>query len=604
MKKFKTISIAALISVMFMFACHDVLDHTPRDRFSETIVWTDIELADNYLFDIYHSLRSGMREMMLSAVTDETFFIHIYGSDIYVQGNISAGNTGPWGENWRYEHTAWWLFNAVQKSNVFLANIENVLEGTEGFERGQLEERVSTMRGEAKFIRAYAYTQMARSYGGLPIITEPFELGDDFSDFGRATFEETVDFISEQADLAAGLLGSKAEMELGRATEGAALALKSRIWLFAASDLTADGNAESEYVGYGAPDRDYLWQRARDAAADVMALGAYELADFGAPDHESVAEGYYDFFRQQDLTHNEIIWGKMFSQDAGATQQMNLWNGPNGLACWGGNNPTQNLIDSYQMVDGTDFFEHFEINANGYYQNISVIFNDDNPYLNRDPRFYGSILYDQAEWAPAGSTEYGYPGYYDRRTRRVIEGGNVVSEVHGLDTRQGPTSPHNAGYTGYLMKKMQDHEIHCRNDNNTNVWIEFRFAEIILNYAEALIGLGQTAEAAEHINMIRNRSGMPDFSGDITEALRYERQIEFTFEDKRWYDIRRWRILEETLTPAMGIDIVETTTDGDIETVWRQTHIQDRAVNSRMYWIPISSEELNRAPQLVQNPGY
>jgi hypothetical protein len=126
----------------------------------------------------------------------------------------------------------------------------------------------------------------------------------------------------------------------------------------------------------------------------------------------------------------------------------------------------------------------------------------------------------------------------------------------------------------------------------------------ILNYAEALLELGNAEEAAVYINMIRNRAGMPDFTGDITDALRYERRQELAFEGHRWYDIRRWKILEEELTDAMGIDIVEIKENGNVTTSWERILAEDREVGPRMYWVPIPTEEINKAPQLEQNPGY
>ncbi|MEX0883729.1 MAG: RagB/SusD family nutrient uptake outer membrane protein, partial [Cyclobacteriaceae bacterium] len=141
---------------------------------------------------------------------------------------------------------------------------------------------------------------------------------------------------------------------------------------------------------------------------------------------------------------------------------------------------------------------------------------------------------------------------------------------------------------------------------NENAWIWLRYAEILMNYAEASLELGETQEAATYINMIRNRAGMPDFIGNIEEALRYEREIEFTFENIRWFDIRRWKILEEKLDDAKGIEIVETRNldEGTVNTIWRRLTVQDRTVDKKMYWIPIPNDEMNKAPHLVQNPGY
>jgi hypothetical protein len=104
--------------------------------------------------------------------------------------------------------------------------------------------------------------------------------------------------------------------------------------------------------------------------------------------------------------------------------------------------------------------------------------------------------------------------------------------------------------------------------------------------------------------MIRTRTGMPDFTGNITNALRYERKIELVFENNRWYDIRRWKILDEALTDAKGVDITETITNGNAVTVWKQIPVEQRQASTKMYWIPISSDEMRKAPQLEQNPGY
>jgi starch-binding outer membrane protein, SusD/RagB family len=187
-----------------------------------------------------------------------------------------------------------------------------------------------------------------------------------------------------------------------------------------------------------------------------------------------------------------------------------------------------------------------------------------------------------------------------------IEGINYViyGDIFGLDTRQSSASPWNASFTGYVMKKMLDNTIDATSQANENVWIELRYAEVLLNYAEALLSLDQKVTAGSYINMIRTRAGMPDFTGDITKALSYERQIEMVFENNRWYDIRRWKILHKALTDAKGVDITETINNGNKSTVWKQIQVEQRKALPKMYWIPISTSELRKAPQLKQNPGY
>jgi hypothetical protein len=609
MKKYKLIIRIFPFLMLLLLACEqEILNKTPQDRYFDAALWSDVNLADAYLLGSYDDLAMGFSPAMIMSVTDEVRFEFTWGPQNYVQGNINADNTQPWVSGWATGEFLNWSknFNNIQKLNIFLANIDRVPDAYEGSERESMQQRVDMMKGEALFLRGFCYAQLALTYGGVPIIKEPFTRDDDYLSINRATFQETIKFISDDCDAAAAVLLGKDEMTMGRATKGAALALKSKVLLFAASDLTADGTAENEIVGYQNPDRTALWSAAKNAAKAVMDLETYTLADFGAPDKAAVARNYYDFFRQKNLSNNEIIWGKMYLKAAGAASQMNLWNGANGNNNWAGHNPTQSIVNAYQMEDGSDFFDHFKLNEDGYYVNISGKYQDENPYHHREPRFYGTILYDSAIWQPRFPNLSGRDplGIYDRRTRITIENGTVTSQIYGIDTRQGPIEAWNGSFTGYIMKKWLDHEITGKNENNDNVWIEFRLAEIILSYAEACLELGETTEAATYINMIRNRAGMPDFTGDITEALRHERQVELAFEGTRWYDIRRWKVLEEKLTDAMGIDITETNEDGTVTTTWRQIVAEDRNVEKKMYWVPIPTDEMNKAPQLTQNPGY
>lgn len=597
--------IISILTIFLLFsACKkdSILDKQPQNQYSDGVLWTDINLANAYLLDAYHGVAMGYTQTMLSSVTDETHYTFDHGAEVYVQGNISPDNNAPWdaGEtnlpNWDT------YFTNIQKINIFLSKIDVVADAYPESQKASIQEKASVMKGEALFLRAFCYSKLVTNYGGVPILKVALKLGEDFSSITRSTFAESIKFVSDDCDAAFALLKSKADMELGKATTGAALALKSRVLLFAASDLTADGTAASKYVGYVSPDRTALWTAARDAAKAVIDLNAYRLANFGAPDKAAVANNYYEFFNSKTLSDNEIIWGKMYSRSSGDKSQMNLWNGGNGWNLWGSNAPTQNLVDAYEMEDGSDFTQHFNLDKNGYYQNISKRFHNKNPYYNRDPRFYGSILYDSAVWMPRPSSMQSIDplGVYSRRTFDVTNGGTTF----GLDTRQSSVSPWNASFTGYVMKKMLDNTIDATSQANENVWIELRYAEVLLNYAESLLSLGQKVNAGSYINMIRTRAGMPDFTGGITKALSYERQIEMVFENNRWYDIRRWKILDKALTDAKGVEITETINIGNTLTVWKQIQVEQRKALPKMYWIPISTSELRKAPQLKQNPGY
>ena len=604
-------SYIACTFLLMLFSCSKILDKTPQDRFSDAVLWTDVNLADRYLLDTYNnSINGGFGYLSYASVTDESHDTHNFGTANYLQGNITASDPTPFGI-WAFHYTTWGdMYSNIQKLNTFLANIDRVPSAYPDAQKATIEAQTQRMKGEAVFLRAFCYHQLARNYGGVILITQPFAIGDDYLGSSRATFAQTVDFIAAQCDTAASLLGDKGDIEMGRATKGAALALKSRMLLFAASDLTADGTAENEYVGYKNPDRTALWTAAKNAAKAVMDLGTYSLADFGAPNQTAVSASYFAFFKAKDLSSPEVIWGKMFQKSTGSRNQVNLINGTNGFVMYGCNAPTGNLVDAFEMADGSPFSNHYKVDANGYYKNVSSKYASPNMYNNREPRFYAEILYDSAVWQKR------YPdlaprdplGIYDRRTRVTLQGGAEKSKIYGIDTRQGPVDGDDGTYTGYTFKKYLDDAVYgTESNNNENAWFEFRYAEVLMNYAEACLGLNELTEAATYINAIRNRAGLPNFTGDIMQALRYERRIEFIYEDIRFYDMRRWKILDEALADATGVDIIETNNldTHTTTTTWRQIVVQERGTaDKKVYWVPIPIDEINRAPQLVQNPGY
>lgn len=588
-----------------------LLDQTPQDQYAEEIIWKDINLADRYLLNTYtNSINGGFGYLSFTSITDEAHDTHNFGTANWLQGNISSSDPTPFGI-WAFNYTTWdVMYTNIQRLNGFLANIDSVAYSYPAAQQQSIKDKSNLLKGEAYFLRAFCYSQLLRNYGGVVIAKDPFQIGDDYLSFKRSSFQESVNFIAEECDAAAGLLAGKEEMDLGRATKGAALALKSRVLLFAASDLTADGAAKNEYVGYQSPDRQALWKAAKDASKTLIDAATYSLADFGAPDKEAVAQNFFSFFKAKDLSNAEVIWGKNFLKDAGSRNQMNLINGTNGFVMYGCNAPTANLADAFQMEDGSNLFDHYMIDGSGYYKNNSGKYASANMYYNREPRFYATILFDSAVWQKRFADLAGRDplGIYDRRTRITIQGGQEVSKVFGIDTRQGPVDPDDGTYTGYSFKKYMDDAVYgTEANNNENVWIEMRYAEVLLNYAEACLGLNETVEAAQYINMVRNRAGLPNFTGDAKAALMHERQVEFVHEDIRWYDIRRWKILPQTITNAKGVDVVEVNNkdNNTITTTWRQINVQDRgAVQDKMYWVPIPINEIKKAPQLEQNPGY
>ena len=189
---------------------------------------------------------------------------------------------------------------------------------------------------------------------------------------------------------------------------------------------------------------------------------------------------------------------------------------------------------------------------------------------------------------------------------------NQMYEVYGLDTRNGPFYPFNGGYTGYYLRKFIDPAIqkNSRYQGADTPWRYFRYGEILMNYAEACIELGEEGEAKTYINMIRTRAGMPAIteSGDALRArYRHERRIELAFEDNRFYDVRRWIMGPTGYSNATGVN-VRYKLNADKTTAVIPTittiNVQTRTWDDKAYFFPIPRSEMNKNDLLIENPGY
>jgi hypothetical protein len=235
-----------------------------------------------------------------------------------------------------------------------------------------------------------------------------------------------------------------------------------------------------------------------------------------------------------------------------------------------------------------------------------------NPFNGREPRFYATVLYDGASWQarPADAAAYDpenkvQTGYYFRKA------GDAAPYKSGVDTRQGAIENWNGTKNGYYLKKFLDPATVGQYFRNTNTWVEFRYAEILLNYAEACIELGgaDLQKGLDALNMVRNRAGLPDrVTSDQSKAreyLQHERFIEFFAEGHRFFDMRRWMICEQVIEDVFAMR-VEHYDDGSH--IWKYNKADKADARSftdkKFYWVPIVRDEMNKAPQLQQNPGY
>ncbi|MFC0183872.1 RagB/SusD family nutrient uptake outer membrane protein [Pseudarcicella hirudinis] len=421
----------------------------------------------------------------------------------------------------------------------------------------------------------------------------------------RATAMKCIKFITDECDKAAALLPLNYDAaNLGRATKGGALALKARTLLYAASDLYANptwakGFANPELISIVGGDRKARWLAAKNAAKAVMDLGVYSLYKPNPASLEEASKNREQLFlskQSPEDIHVRFFLAKLDNDGAWPGRS----NGPNGYHNWGGNTPLGQLVDDYEMKDGTRFDWNNPVHAA-------------NPYKNRDSRFYSDILYEGAKWAvrpadvrekdPNGIIQVGY-------WEKWNAGSNSIDVVAGLDTRKGPIEDWNGTYSGYYLKKFMDPTVEAQFFRTEVPWRFFRYTEILLNYAEACIGLGDETEAKQYLNMIRKRAGMPDITETGTALVkRYqnERRIELAYEEHRYFDVRRWMIAPQTFGNARGVE-VRYKLNPDKTTATQPTvkviEVQDRAWNERAYFLPIKLDEINKNNKLIQNPLY
>ena len=610
------------LMLLFASSCEDVLDKQSVDSFTEQSVFEDLNLTEAYLGRCYDYIGSdnnqvlGLREDILAAGTDEVLCIHRPSGYTNIKGTMSPDQLGHFG-NWRFNWITWSLYQNIKNVNIFLANVDNVPAETSNDET-----LLARMKGEAHFLRAFNYANLLRSYGGVVLVEEPFELGEDFLTVERSTIDQTLAFVLADCDKAIAALPEKETMEQGRATKGAAAALKSRILSWSTGILMNGGyEASNPLVSFQSGSRT---QRLKDAKAAAKAVmdgnhGYYALAgttdDPPAEMTEGVvmeyADNFFNIFNQKGEWNDGTIWGIQHLQSQGNTTTQNRWWGPNGYHNWGNNGPNEPVVRKFEMANGTAFqFDEYDPGNEFVREATAAELEAEperNPYVGREPRFYATVLFDGAKWMDRPSDGQGIDPIGVAQTGYYIAAGDTTA---GLDTRQSIIESWNGTKNGYYLKKYQDPATVGQHFNNENAWIEMRYAEVLLDYAEACIELGgeNLQPGLDALNMVRNRAGLPDRvttdQAQAREWYRKERQLEFLAEGDRWYMMRKWMIADEVIEDVYHMKIYHYA-DGSSKWFYdTEKSVDDRQWNDNAYWLPLSRSEMNKAPQLTNNPGY
>lgn len=565
MKKISFYIATAVLTVSILSCDDDFLNVNPTSLTDEAI-WKDPNLAEAFITNLYTGIRltekepnqgeryigfgRGFHWAMYASVTDEAVYSNDDQTYLVQRGQLSPSNYGwtstVWGRSYR----------GIREANLALQKI---------VETPITDERRALLTAEVRFVRAFRYFDLLKGFGGVPIVGDRVtQLTDDFSSlYDRKTITETIDYIVSELDAIIGILPDDPgnDWERGRATTPAAMALKSRVLLYAASPLYTNGANDAS-----------KWQAAAQAAKDVMDLGKFSLVTNLSPDP---AENYRLFFVAPPTS--EDIFFREYTNTS-PSMAMERMNAPNGYGGWGGNCPMQNLVDDYEMSNGLPITDA----GSGY--------DPQDPYVDRDPRFYGTILYNGAD-------------YRGRQIETFLPGGK--------DSPEG-NEPWNTSPTGYYLRKFLKESVSLEDWNNmgTATWRYFRYAEILLNYAEAQNeAVGPDQSVYDAVNDVRSRAGMPDLPGALSQdemrlRIRNERRIELAYEEHRYFDVRRWMIAEiEENQPAQGISIARDGVGNLTFTV--KEALGGKNFQPQHYWFPIPFEEINASNGAIeQNPLY
>ena len=539
---YKTTLMLFVVSVSSCSFFEDAMDKAPLDKYSDATVWQDETLIKAFVSNTYRSIPTGSfggLPVYLAAFTDEAKVIGV-GFDSQVNaGELTPSNIqGP---------LQYWdaYYNVIGRCNLFLDRIGGA----------PIDEALkSRLIGEIRAIRGYSYFCLSSFYGGVPIVDRPLNLTDEL-DIPRSSYQEVIDFAIQDLDAATAVLPVEYDaVDKGRLTKGAALAIKSRALLYAASPLNNPGNDMAK------------WQAAADAAKAVIDLGVYSLY----PD-------YKELFLDAAAYNQEIIWQRPYNNLVDYEVGVEIALYPPGNNGRSQISPIHNVVADYETINGLQPEE-------------DPAFDPQNPYVNRDPRFYATVLYDGAP-------------FKGRTIETFVPGG-----IDGNEAEPGSVTVPRPGY--YLRKFIDesvDDPIETRIGNTP--WTFFRYAEILLNYAEANYFLGNEDVTRTYLNMVRSRPGvdMPDVTESgaaLFDRIVNERRIELAFEGHRFFDVRRWKIAPEVLNiNAQEIHIYKDPATG-VKTYTVRDMLPERKFFERNYWLPIPQSEIERTRSLEQNPGY
>lgn len=540
-KRLYLLGIGLMFTSQFLTSCHDLLEKDPTDSYSETVAWSSESSLDMYVTYLYKPL-NGLSNFSSLFLTDGYTDLVKYGNGvpqtwsahnkILLQQNTITSDNNPM--------SSWGLYTDIFRENVFLRDA--------GIYGNKFSEDFLNIRiAEIRFIRAVNYARMIRIFGGVILRDETNGVDSEGQkDKARATEAESWDFVLKDLEFAARHLPKEWDSKWdGRLTKGAAYAYMCRTALFAKR-----------------------WDVAITAADEIKKLNKYDLMD-----------NYEDVFKVAG--NKEIIFSIAY-KIPDMPHYFDRYFAPDGKQGIRRAVPTSELVDSYDMADGTPF------SWSGSMAN--------DPYVGREPRFYASIIYNGATW----------------KEKKIY---TYVDAENGFAAYRDNMNPgEKQTVTGYFIRKyLQENNADFDDKGSDQFWIEMRYAEVLLNLAEALAEQDYSKnqdDALEALNEVRERVNLPKRTTEeapdkdsFMKLLRKERICELAFEGFRYWDLRRWRLAGEVIDGKQAHGTKITKKDDNTYT-YEQVSCDDninRFFPERYYLLPIPVDELQNNPLCENN---
>ena len=555
--------ILVIISILIGFAaCSDYLDRDPKtDTYlSYEMIFKDVHLAPGFLNNAYTYLPVGFTfygTAMMASACDEAKH-SASGSGIQFFNNNAITTTYNPNNVWAS------MYAAIRRCNIFLKELDGMIDQYNSI---PVADRPN-YRGQAYFLRAFYHFELLKRYQNIIYVDKVLDSFDEDEIYSlkQSSFADAVKLIAQDCDSATALLPARLIIDgsqNGRPTKAAPMAVKARMYLYAASPLNNPTNDIT------------LWERAEKACQELYD----QRTNFGL----SLMTSFTGIFTTP--YNSEII----FATQAGNRNDIERNNFPISYQGAGYTNPTQDLADAFAM-------------NSTYYNDPMNGFNPENPYNGREDRFSATILYNNA----------------------VFKETPVESFVGGKD---GLSSTATATKTGYYMRKFINPAINLdRDETSRRPWILYRYAELILNYAEARNEVLDKPDQLVHdlLNLIRNRARLRPFRNateyiqtkeEMRDYIKKERRVELALEEHRFWDLRRWKDAERVLNQpvkGMRIERVSDGVDGEGNPVYKFTYnvfdVEQRYFDPKFYWYPIPKSEVlkyqTKGITLIQNPGW